>query len=273
MIRKTIYFIIVCCLGFSTSIFSQNCSITIDNMTNIDNDTTLSADSIHIATFRMEVFCPTTGPFNISNGFIIYSPDGANWSYTNIGTLPAWSNIFYSYAFANLYEKINNTGTFNQVTPPSVGNDTVGFLYAGISFGAAMPDNFNDNVWTIEFNSNSADAGKHICIDSSFIPPGGSWIWASSGTGVNITPAWAGPYCYVISGEGSGCCDLRGDVTDDGSVLVDDLTLLVDYLFKGGAAPTCIDKGDATGDGSVLVDDLTLLVDYLFKGGTSPVPC
>ncbi len=274
MKRKIFYFIIVYCIGMSSSIFSQNCGVSLDNMTNIDNDTTLSADSTHIATFRMQVTCPTTGPYNVSNGFVVYSPDGADWNYTTVTTLASWNNIFYSYSFANLYEKINNTGVFTQVTTPAVGNDTVGFLYAGISFGSAMPDNFNDNVWTVEFSSSSADAGKHICIDSSFIPPGGSWIWASSGTGVNITPDWGGPYCYVISGGGSGgCCEVRGDVTGDGEVFVNDLTLLVNYIFKSGAPPDCLESGDANGDGDIFVNDLTLLVNYIFKSGPPPVAC
>ena len=72
------------------------------------------------------------------------------------------------------------------------------------------------------------------------------------------------------------CCNhdgIRGDANDNGSVLVDDLILLVDYLFKDGEAPSCEEEGDVNADGSILVNDLTLLVDYLFKGGSAPLPC
>lgn len=73
-----------------------------------------------------------------------------------------------------------------------------------------------------------------------------------------------------------GCCNhdgIRGDANVDGNILVDDLILLVDYLFKGGSSPACDEEADANSDGNILVDDLTLLVDYLFKGGPAPNPC
>jgi len=72
------------------------------------------------------------------------------------------------------------------------------------------------------------------------------------------------------------CCNhdgIRGDVFGDPGVLVDDLTFLVDYLFKQGPTPDCLHEADANGDGDVFVDDLTLMVDYLFKQGPPPEPC
>jgi len=81
---------------------------------------------------------------------------------------------------------------------------------------------------------------------------------------------------HIIPCSSTSCCNhdgIRGDANADGGILVDDLTILVDYLFKGGAEPNCIEEGDANASGSILVDDLTLLVDYLFKGGTAPLPC
>lgn len=75
--------------------------------------------------------------------------------------------------------------------------------------------------------------------------------------------------CY----QGGGCCVLRGDFNDDGSVKVSDLTGLVNYLFRGGPAPACLDHGDTNGDGSIKVSDLTLLINYLFRGGPPPVAC
>ncbi|MFH2048012.1 MAG: dockerin type I repeat-containing protein [bacterium] len=80
---------------------------------------------------------------------------------------------------------------------------------------------------------------------------------------------------HAESGKNS-CCNhdgIRGDANLDGSILVDDLVLLVNYLFKSGPTPACIDEGDANGSGLILVDDLTLLVNYLFKSGLPPVTC
>ncbi len=73
------------------------------------------------------------------------------------------------------------------------------------------------------------------------------------------------------------CCELRGDVgiPKDGSVLVNDIVWLVDYLFKGGTAPSCLDEGDCgiPNDGEILVNDIVWLVDFLFKGGPAPADC
>ena len=62
-------------------------------------------------------------------------------------------------------------------------------------------------------------------------------------------------------------------IYSDGAIMVDDLVMLVNYLFKGGVDPTCYDEGDANGSGMILVDDLTLLVNYLFKSGMPPANC
>jgi len=74
-----------------------------------------------------------------------------------------------------------------------------------------------------------------------------------------------------------GCCSLRGDVNPpkDFLVLVNDIVFLVDYIFKGGAAPACLDEGDVALplDGNILVNDIVFLVDYIFKGGATPAPC
>jgi plastocyanin len=74
-----------------------------------------------------------------------------------------------------------------------------------------------------------------------------------------------------------GCCDLRGDIAipEDGSVLVNDIVWLVNFLFKGGTAPACLDEGDCAAplDGNILVNDIVWLVNFLFKGGTTPPAC
>jgi hypothetical protein len=70
-----------------------------------------------------------------------------------------------------------------------------------------------------------------------------------------------------------GCCNLRGDVNNDGIVNVADLTYLVNFLFKGGPKPPCLEEADVNGDGVVNVADLTYMVNYYFKGGPAPKPC
>jgi len=57
-----------------------------------------------------------------------------------------------------------------------------------------------------------------------------------------------------------------GDVDDNGSVNVADVTYLVNYLFRDGQAPPVIETADLDKGGSVNVADLTLLVVFLFGG-------
>ena len=75
---------------------------------------------------------------------------------------------------------------------------------------------------------------------------------------------------------GGGCCNhdgMRGDVNYNMVLNVQDLTYLVNYLFKSGPPPPCEKEGDVNGDGNTNVQDLTYLVNYLFKSGPPPAPC
>ncbi len=63
----------------------------------------------------------------------------------------------------------------------------------------------------------------------------------------------------------------HGDCTFDGSILIDDLTYLVSYIFTGGATPMPVEaSGDLDCDGSVSVSDLTRIVGIIFLGGAFP---
>jgi len=78
-------------------------------------------------------------------------------------------------------------------------------------------------------------------------------------------------------GDGTECCVMRGDVyiPNDGSVLVNDIVYLVDFLFRGGPAPDCFVEGDCATplDNDILVNDIVFLIDFLFRGGVDPPPC
>ena len=65
----------------------------------------------------------------------------------------------------------------------------------------------------------------------------------------------------------------RGDVDGTYGVFVSDLTFMVNYIFKGGAAPIPQETGDVNCDYNVNVADLSYLVNFLFKGGSEPDPC
>jgi hypothetical protein len=63
---------------------------------------------------------------------------------------------------------------------------------------------------------------------------------------------------------------MLGDVNHTQSVTVQDLVILVSYLFNNGPTPTPLFVGDINGNCSVTIIDLVYLVQYLFNGGSAP---
>ena len=58
---------------------------------------------------------------------------------------------------------------------------------------------------------------------------------------------------------------IAGDVDGNGTVAIDDLTMLVDYLLKGDGTNINLEAADVDGDGSVKIDDVTTLIDKLLQ--------
>ncbi|MEW6050426.1 MAG: T9SS type A sorting domain-containing protein [Candidatus Zixiibacteriota bacterium] len=129
----------------------------------------------------------------ISNGFEIYSPDGATWSGpvagdTLTGAVPRsnWDIQF----------QMNVFDTLAAVDTPK-DTDTIGIIGAKIS-SSGLPAGFDGVPYGLRIGSfDNAEHGLHICVDSAWFRPGGTWKWAASG-GVNAFPAWDGPYCFLI---------------------------------------------------------------------------
>jgi hypothetical protein len=100
-----------------------------------------------------------------------------DWDTFNIG----WSDVYDGGFFINSF---GNDG---------MGEDTVGF--GGFSlFKPGIVDGFDEKVWRI-MTIPSTD-GDTLCIDSSYYPPLGEWLW--SATNGLIAPGWGGPYCYHV---------------------------------------------------------------------------
>ena len=59
---------------------------------------------------------------------------------------------------------------------------------------------------------------------------------------------------------------LRGDVNEDGSVNIADVTALIDYLLSGNTAGINLDNADCNEDNGVNIADVTVLIDYLLSG-------
>jgi subtilisin family serine protease len=61
----------------------------------------------------------------------------------------------------------------------------------------------------------------------------------------------------------------RGDANMNGQINIQDITYLINYLYKGGPAPDPY-SGDVNGSGTINISDITYLINYLYKGGPPP---
>ena len=58
---------------------------------------------------------------------------------------------------------------------------------------------------------------------------------------------------------------LRGDVNGSGTVTIDDVTALIDYLLNEDASGISLVGADCNQNGTVTIDDVTSLIDYLLS--------
>ena len=64
---------------------------------------------------------------------------------------------------------------------------------------------------------------------------------------------------------------LRGDVNKDSKRNLTDIIFLVNYIFKGGAAPNPAEIGNVNcSAGLPNLTDIIYMVNYVFKGGQAP---
>ncbi len=61
-----------------------------------------------------------------------------------------------------------------------------------------------------------------------------------------------------------------GDANGDKAVNVGDAVYVINYVFKGGAAPTPAAAGDGNCDGATNVGDAVYVINFIFRGGSPP---
>lgn len=253
MFRKLLLPILV--LFFATTSYSED-AVYLDSVVGLDPETggvVADAELGFYFNFRVE-------DYNLSgftNGFRVYSPDGATWQPITAENNPDIEPL-YDLVWVG-YKKLSITGS---------GADTIQIYGFELSAGG-IPAGFDEFVVSIHTQVSNSDIGKTLCIDSSWLPPGNNWAWSPQGF-----PAWSGPHCFEIV----DCCSgIRGDFNYDGGIDISDLTSFILWFHKGGDAAFCTEEGNVDGlyDGGLpsSISDLTYYVNYLFKGGDPPVAC
>jgi hypothetical protein len=122
-----------------------------------------------------------------------------------------------------------------------------------------------------------AGSSSGFCVDNIFVPPAGAWKTADSGNN-GFPPTFNGrentstsmpdapPMCFDIVAQSF----IRGDVDDNMTIDLADLTRLIQYMFFGGPAPKYPESADVNGDGRLNIADVVFLVRYLALGGPEP---
>ena len=228
----------------------------------------LGSDSIPTGTevtffLRMVTTSTFTG---LTNGFRIYSPTGANWTTTVADATLDFGSLSGLWGGFDLVRSIRRFGVTGS------GADTVGLGYSAQAKDG-MYSGFDSVTHTITIGPIDASSSPgEICLDSSWYPPGGSWMWGVYWETPPHVPSWDGPHCFTIF----NCCLIRGDIDNNGSEPdIADLIYMVTYMFQEGPALPCMTAVDINGDELPEPDiaDLIYLVTFMFQDGPVPVAC
>ena len=131
----------------------------------------------------------------LTNGFRVYSADGATWTSITGDTVGIGKAMFDGGFFINYF---SNDGAIS---------DTVGFGGFLIS-GTGVPAGWDDLAYTITTGALAGDIGDSICIDSSWYRPSNNWTWSDE-NGAYV-PDWGGPYCWALD-DGSDVVETPGN--------------------------------------------------------------
>src|SRR5574341_1871142 len=151
--------------------------------------------------------------------------------------------------------------------------DTAGNLYVtGSSWGSGTFNDYatikyapnGDELWVRRYNgpANDYDNASALAVDNS----GNLYVTGNSYGGIGTYFDYA-----TIKYVQYTCLAKPGDVTGEGSILLNDIVALINFRFKSGPAPTPLCRGDANGDGSILLPDIVYLINRVFKSGPAPV--
>ena len=159
--------------------------VTIDMIDGLYNDTSIYTDSLITFYIRLN----NNSPYSIEGftmGFKIFS-------YQNSAT---WNNTIGESTGAITLGMIDIPLFINTFSITGANADTVGF--SGINIGGTgIQPGFNEHAFTIQIGPiPSSKHGGWICLDTTFYPTGGAWLWATSGG--SIIPDWDGPRWFRI---------------------------------------------------------------------------
>ena len=250
----------ICAFAANPQTFCQ--SLSLDHVDGLVSGTTDQLETGTPITFHIRMTAGDDNIAGLTNGFRVYSPNGAEWTTVTADTTGVIGKDEFDLIWAIDYFSITGSVV-----------DTVGFAGCVIMNPYGMPAYFDEITHTITIGPIGAEHnGRTICLDSSFTPPVRVWKWVTQ-SGDVLFPNWDGPHCFTV--DPNYCCDIRGDIDHNLTIDISDLVWLINYIFLNGPEPPCFDEADINGDGSKVIDitDLIYFIDYIFLSGPEPVPC
>ncbi len=150
--------------------------------------------------------------FNVQNYFKLFSPDGASWTDSAFGNFHGASlgpigidttGLLSRQLFPTVYSLRTfaaDTGT--PVKADGISPDYLRFSGAGADIGLGLPPHTDVRNFSIIMQTNMADTGRTICLDSTWSCSScGSWRWAvlyGGGSGDYVDPEWSGLICVKL---------------------------------------------------------------------------
>jgi len=143
-----------------------------------------------------------------------------------------------------------------------------------------FPPHANSTVFVsvkLRIPAGQTASSSGFCVDNIFVPPAGTWIIAdmdfaefpptfNGQENTSVVIPDAPPICFDIVARSF----IRGDVDDNMTVDLADLTRLIDYMFFNGPVPKYPESADVNSDGRHNIADVVFLVRYIFSGGPEP---
>ncbi len=237
-------------------------SISLDHVSGLNNQGQIPTGQPIEYFFRLTSPDWLAAAEGIANGYVLYSPDGATWvphifSDTTVVPFPppgeTTIDVHYYGNWINEYSGIQiwDGGPFVNVMTRTQGTSSdqtcghvIGFAAFSIYTEGLLPG-FDTIAYSIRVDSFlTGSVGKSVCLDSTYFPPSGKWLWALSDN-ETITPDWDGPHCYEI---------VAGDSYDGGQQLID-LCNLPDTPPSDWFLPDTAGGGGDNPDTSVVIVD------------------
>ena len=126
----------------------------------------------------------------ITNGYILNCTGGGTW------TPGAYDDEF---SWGPAEDNFNLIWSINPGPWVGASGDVIGFG-GSVSTGAGLPPGYSGPAiyFTVGFGFQDALDGETFCIDSSYYPPTGTWMWAYGSTVGSAPPTWQGPHCWDL---------------------------------------------------------------------------